>query len=476
MHCALILLPFISVMVLNLPLRKAMRELAFWLALLLAALQTSWTFLPVVSGWYQHLDQIFSLLKLNFSVDNLSRVMLFCIGIIVFVTLIVEKYITRDNERLFNFVNLALIVLAGMNGLVMTRDVFTLYVFLEITSVASFILIGYNKEQDAFEAAFKYIVMSVVASALLLSAIALFLFVSGGTGFSTLAFAMRNSPQSLLIKFAVAIFICACFIKGGSMPFHGWLPDAYSASPKAVSVLLAGIVTKCVGVYTLIRLVSEVFIFDHAIKTILLVVGTISIIFGAVAAITQSDFKRMLAYSSISQMGYIILGLGSGTALGLAGAVFHIFNHAIFKSLLFVNAAAVELQTGTRDMDRLSGLGAKMPFTGTTSILASLSCTGIPPLAGFWSKLIIVIALWMSGDHVFSVIAILSSILTLAYFLSMQRRVFFGKLKEDLVSVKEAGWGLIFPMVLLGAITVGAGVFVPLLVNSFLLPIGFLRF
>jgi len=156
----------------------------------------------------------------------------------------------------------------------------------------------------------------------------------------------------------------------------------------------------------------------------------------------------------------------------LTGAIFHLFNHSIFKSLLFVNSAAVESATGTRDMDKLSGLAKKMPFNGVTYILGSLCCAGIPPLAGFWSKWFIIMALWISGFRSYAFIAVLSSILTLAYFLYWQRSVFFGILKEDLVNVKEAGFGLVFPALILAVIIVGTGLFFPFIINSFTLPIG----
>jgi multicomponent Na+:H+ antiporter subunit D len=177
----------------------------------------------------------------------------------------------------------------------------------------------------------------------------------------------------------------------------------------------------------------------------------------------------MLSYSSISQVGYIILGVGSGSILGVAGAALHIFNHAAFKSLLFVNSAAVESQLGSRDMDKMGGLAKQMPITGWTSVIGSLSCAGIPPLAGFWSKLIIVIALWLAGYKTYAVIAVLGSVLTLAYFLSLQRRVFFGKLNEEFKNIKEAGFNLTFPAVMLAALIVVLGILTPFILSKFIL-------
>ena len=201
-------------------------------------------------------------------------------------------------------------------------------------------------------------------------------------------------------------------------------------------------------------------------------VGALSIIVGALATFVQSDFKRMLAYSSVSQVGYIVLALGAGTKLAVAAAVFHLFNHAIFKSLLFVNAAAVEERLGSTDMDYMGGLASRMPLTGATSVIGLLSTAGIPPLSGFWSKFIIILALWTSGNRAYAVIALLASILTLGYFLSMQRRVFFGKVvHKGLEDVREASFAYVFPAIVLAAIAVGVGLFFPWILNWFILPV-----
>jgi len=253
------------------------------------------------------------------------------------------------------------------------------------------------------------------------------------------------------------------------MPFHGWLPDVYTSAPAPASVLLAGIITKVAGVYALIRIVVSMLGFSASIQSILLFVGAVSVILGALAALTQSDFKRMLSYSSISQVGYIILGLGSGSVLGIAGAAFHIFNHASFKSLLFINSAAVESRLGSRDIDKMGGLAKQMPLTSLTSVIGSLSCAGIPPLAGFWSKLMIIIALWLVGFKGYAVIAVLGSILTLAYFLTLQRKVFFGKPSDEFKDIKEAGFSLMFPAIALAVLIVAAGLLAPWLLKGFIL-------
>lgn len=472
MYYLLITVPFCCVIILNVLFKTVVKRAALWFGIALSASQVCFVVFNTFYSKNKSIDIISPFFKFNFMVDSLSRVMLICIGIVLFVTVLVARYIIRNENDRFNFANLTLIALTGMNGMVMAKDIFSLYVFLEITAVVSFILIAFDKDIFALEGAFKYIILSAISTIMVLSSIALLLLMSGSTEFSVINSALKTSPDTFLIMFTMGIFICGLFIKAGLMPFHGWLPDAYSAAPNPVSLLLAGIVTKTVGVYTLMRITISVFGFNDSIKHILLLVGAFSVVFGALAAMGQSDFKRMLAYSSISQVGYIILGLGCGTTLGLAGAVFHLFNHSVFKSLLFLNSAAVELQTGTRDMNKMSGLASKMPLTGITSVLASLSTAGIPPLSGFWSKLVIIIALWMSGYHGYAIIAILASVVTLAYLLSMQRRVFFGVLSEDFSNIKEVGLGLLFPAVILALIIIGVGIFFPFILNIFILPVG----
>jgi multicomponent Na+:H+ antiporter subunit D len=215
-----------------------------------------------------------------------------------------------------------------------------------------------------------------------------------------------------------------------------------------------------------------VFGFTEGIKSALLLVGVISMLFGAFAALTQNNFKRMLAYSSISQVGYILACLVTGMALGVLGAIFHFFNHAIFKSLLFVNSAAVERQTGTNDMDKMGGLSERMPVTGATSLVGFLSTSGIPPLAGFWSKLMIIIALWMSGHYAYAVTAVLASVLTLGYLLTMQRKVFFGKLADTFRDIKEAEAGFSAAAIALALLTLGVGIFFPVVFNFYFLKCG----
>ncbi len=472
MPALLIIAPLLAVLILNLPWKGLMNRLALWVALGLCLAQAGLAIHPPAGFWQAPCPWLGSLLLFAPAADGLSRVMILAIGLVSAVALLVCRASPACANHRFLTVNLLILALTGMNGIVLADDLFSLYVFLEITAVASYILIAVEKGRDAFEGAFKYLVLSAVATAMILAAIALFLLAAGDVSFAAIRAVLVAAPDNAMLLTAIALLMVGLFIKGGLVPFHGWLPDAYSAAPAAVSVLLAGIVTKTTGIYTLIRLVYSVTGFSGPLQEIVLFLGAASMLIGALAALGQSDFKRMLAYSSISQVGYIVLGLGLGTALGLAGAIFHLFNHAVFKSLLFVNAAAVEQQAGARNMDRLGGLAEKMPVTGWTSMVAFLSTAGIPPLAGFWSKLIIIIALWQTGHTAYAVLAVLASLLTLAYFLSLQRRVFFGKLAAGFEDLKEGNLWILVPACGLALITAGLGLGIPWLFNTFLLPIG----
>ena len=216
--------------------------------------------------------------------------------------------------------------------------------------------------------------------------------------------------------------------------------------------MLSGVLIKAIGIYVLARLAFNVFgITDNELQ-IFRWLGLLSMVVGGLLAVGQNDIKRLFAYSSISQVGFIVLGLGLGTPLGLVGALYHLVNHAFFKSLLFLNAGAIEYATGTRNLRKLGGLNQALPVTGATSLIGSMSIAGIPPFSGFWSKLIIVLACIEAGHFGFATVAVLVSIVTLAYQLKVQRRAFFAALPETLKGLRHEP-----PMMALGMILLAVG-------------------
>jgi len=242
--------------------------------------------------------------------------------------------------------------------------------------------------------------------------------------------ALAGDDQGFVLWVGV-LFLVGFGLKAAAMPFHAWLPDAHSSAPAPISSMLSGVFIKALGIYTLIRIFFTVLGAPQVFMTAFLVLGAVSIIVGVLLAIAQWDMKRLLAYHSISQIGYILLGMGLATPLGLLGAVFHLFNHAVFKSLLFYNAGAVEMALGTRDLKRMGNLRRVLPVTSGTSMVASLSIAGIPPFNGFFSKVIIIIAAVQAGEPLYAILAVIGSLLTLASFMKVQSYGFRGRKEPE---------------------------------------------
>jgi multicomponent Na+:H+ antiporter subunit D len=350
--------------------------------------------------------------------------------------------------------------------MVISGDLFNLFVFLEITSIASFSLVAFGIEAEELEAAFKYLVLGSLADLMILLAIGLLLGSVSTLNMADISRALSPSSAKNLIYYCLALFIMGFGLKAALVPFHGWLADAHPAAPAPMSAMLSGVVVKVAGIYALARVIFNLIgaNFHPLTLPILNWLGIVSMLIGVLLAIGQWDFKRLLAYHSISQIGYIIFGLSLGTPLGITGGLFHLFNHSLFKSLLFLNAGAVEHASGSRKLDKLGNLSQQMPLTGTTSLLASLSITGIPPLCGFWSKLMIIIAALEANNFIGAGACILVAIITLASFLKVQKYVFLRKTDEVLVGIREAPFSMCLSMAVLALLCLLAGLcFAPFL-------------
>ncbi|MBN2265060.1 MAG: NADH-quinone oxidoreductase subunit M [Candidatus Aminicenantes bacterium] len=369
-----------------------------------------------------------------------------------------------------NFYALYLVMVAGMNGLVLATDLFGVYIFLEVAAIASYALVAFGLGHDEIEAALKYLLLSVAASAFIVAAIAVIFGMTGSLDFATVAAALRELNAGPVLGIATAFFLLGFGLKAALVPFHAGLPDAHPSAPAPISAVLSGLLIKVSGVYALTRILLNVFGLTPALSTVLLWLGTVSMVVAAFLALGQKDIKRMLAYSSISQVGYVVLGIGIGTPLGIAGGLFHLFNHALAKGLLFLTSGSVQQATGTRDLDAMGGLAKRMPATAVTNLIGALSISGVPPLNGFWSKLIIIVALVQAGHPVFAVIAVLVSVLTLWYYLIMQRKAFFGQLDAKWAAVKEAPFWMTAATVLLAVLCVAIGIFFATTVTNWVQP------
>lgn len=398
-----------------------------------------------------------------FRVDLASMFLLFCVGMVALASALTA--LTTIDDHRGSYTNLLMVMLLGLNGMLLVHDLFSLYVFLEVTGLASFVMIGMYKSTRDLEGAFKYMALSALATIFILTGLSFLFIKSGSLAFESLTpvlFESTGEGSTLLCWGALVLLVSGYAIKSGVAPFHSWLPDAYESADTAVSIMLSGIVTKIAGVYSLLTL-TRLFYSLVPLRTVLAVIGAFTILVGALLALSQKDFKRIAAYSSVSQMGYILLGLSAGTELGIVAALLYLFSHAAAKSALFTNAAALEKQLGTLDIDEMGGLQSRMPVTSASSVIAFLSTAGVPPFAGFWAKLLVLLALWKAGLSGYAAFALLASILTGAYFLRLQKKVFFGKPNPRWNAVLEISGGIRVSEILLTIVTVAVGLAFPLL-------------
>ena len=396
-----------------------------------------------------------------FSLHAISLAFLCFIGMVAGISVLVGTR-TIDTKKT-SYVNLLMTLMIGMNGMVLVNDLFSLYVFLDVIGLSSFVLIAMFRSRTGLEGSIKYLITSELASIFILTGIAFIFMKSGSLAYADIKNTFTDQSNWTTLTYLSLILMLAGFaVKAGAVPFHSWLPDAHQSADTSISILLSGIVIKVAGIYGLIVL-TRLFVGVEAIRISLAVIGLLSIIIGALLALNQGHFKRVAAYSSVSQVGYILLGLSTGSMLGLLGAVAHVFSHAMFKSTMFANAAALHEQTGTLEIEEMGGLQKQMPVTALSSLIAFLSTAGIPPFAGFWSKLLIVLALWTSGNRLLAGIALCASIFTAAYLLRLQQKVFFGKSKERLSGVREITGSVRFAEILLTGITSVVGILFPLI-------------
>ena len=370
------------------------------------------------------------------------------------------RYIGDDTEA-GRYYTLFLLLVAGMNGVASAGDLFNLYVFVEIASMASYALVAFGGRAEQLEASFKYAVLGTIASTLILLGIGALYGLTGTLNMAHLAEGLSASDGTLGIL-ATGMLLSGFGLKAALVPFHAWLPDAHPAAPSPVSAMLSGVLIKVLGAYVLARLVFNILAPGDGMFAVLRGLGVASMVIGGVGALGQRDAKRLLAYSSVEQSGYIVLAFGLGTGLGAVAAIFHVVNHAVFKALLFLDLGVVERATGTRQLPELGDLARRMPGTCATSLIGALSNAGLPPFGGFWSKLLIVLACVQAGAPELAVAAVLVSVITLAFQVRLQREVFFGAgpdagapLQPIPWTMRLPSWGLAIACCALGLLCLG---------------------
>ena len=397
--------------------------------------------------------------------DGFSTLVLCIINLIGFLSVFYSiSYMSRYTSENY-FYSLFCLMTAGMNGVVLSGDLFNIFVFLEISAISSYALVAFGVEKNELEATFKYQVLGGIASFIILFGIGFIYWKAKTLNIADIRVVFSSGYDRSYYLLVQILLLTGFGLKAAIIPFHAWLPDAHSSAPSPISAMLSGVLIKAVGIYVIIRLFFNMFAISQGMSVLITSLGALSMVTGVFLAIGQWDIKRLLAYHSISQMGYVVLSVGIGmmmiskgirnevAALAIAGGIFHLINHAAFKGLLFLNAGAIEYATGTRDLHEMGGLAKHMPVTAATSFTASMAISGIPPFNGFFSKLIIIIAAIMAKYYLLAVLAVIVSIITLASFLKFQRYAFYNKTDErNDRKIKEVPFPMLFSMIVLGII------------------------
>ncbi len=419
-------------------------------------------------------------LDFGFLVDMVSLPIGFIVAVISMLSCLYSiKYMKEDPNQGSYYANL-LLFMTGMIGVIFAANLIQFYLFWELMLIPSYLLIAnWGVSRDRLSIGFKYFIFTHVgALSMLLGILSIFAYTETFNLIELPLEASKIPPSMTLVIFV--LLLIGFLVKMAAFPVHTWLPDAHSEAPTPISAMLSGVMIKC-GAYGIARILLSIFP-STVLKTsdYLTILGIITMAYGGLMALAQTDIKRLLAYSSISQMGYILFGLGAlfplnpeeGIAklpLGVMGGLLHIINHAICKSLLFMSAGIIIHLTGTRDIKDLGGLIGKMPVTGIACLVGAFSLAGTPPLNGFWSEWMIFGGGLASGKGLITIFGVLSTVITAGYYLWFAWRVFFGATPENLNDVEEAPFTLLLPVIILATLSVLLGV-LPGLVLDYIAP------
>ncbi|MGA2784684.1 MAG: NADH-quinone oxidoreductase subunit M [Candidatus Bathyarchaeia archaeon] len=474
----IILVPFVCVFISYLAGRRWGNK-AGWVAFASLGYATLLTLYSGIQGgsveYYQW--QPIGLFGLN--ADGLSIPILFTIALLcTLISVYSMSYMTHtigDDKKQFGFYYaLLLLYSVGMMGAVLATNLIEFYLFFELMLIPSYFLIAKWGSGDRDRISFMYFMWTHVGALAFLAGILSVGYFAGGFDLQTI---LTASLPEMLRLFIVILMVAGLLVKMAAFGLHIWLPHAHAEAPTPISALLSPAMIG-IGGYAIVRIVMT--ILPSAlleISTALAVWAVVTMFYGGAMALVQDDIKRLLAYSSISQMGYILLGIASFQTLGVSGAMFQYVTHGLGKGILFMIAGAIMIQTdGLRSIQKMGGLAARMPITATAALIGFLTITGIPPTTGFISEFLIFAGSFNGAFQAnsmlrigLSFLAVVSTALTAGYSLWAVRRIFFGKLPPELVAVKEAPLTMTIPVLVLATISIVIGIF-PDIVEHLLLP------
>ena len=394
--------------------------------------------------------------------DLLSAIMV-VLAALMGLAITIYSLVTIDGQReSFGYYPLLNVLLMGVCGAFLTGDMFNLYVWFEVMLIASFVLLALGGERAQLEGAIKYVTLNLLSSAIFLAAVGMLYGVAGTLNMADLAQQLRSSTNAGLITTLAILFLVAFGIKAAVFPLYFWLPASYHTPPVAVSAIFAGLLTK-VGVYAVIRVFTLLFVGDVSYThTLLLIIAGLTMFFGVLGAVAQMDFRRLLSFHIVSQIGYMIMGLALFTPLALAGTVFYIIHHIIVKTNLFLISGVVQKLEGTFHLKQLGGLYRARPLLAILFLIPALSLAGLPPLSGFWAKFILIKAGLEVESHLIVATALFVGVLTLFSMTKIWAEVFWkekpAQMQGCIPPLEGGAWmSLILPIGVLAVLTLTIG-------------------
>ena len=383
----------------------------------------------------------------------------FILVIVTLIGAIVMPYARRSveleipNNRIYLFYTMLLLCEAGLLGIAITGDAFNLFVFLEISSLSSYVLISLGKDRRALTAAYRYLITGTIGATFYIIGVGLMYNLTGSLNIYDLSKLIPELSGSRTVQAALAFLTVGLGLKVALFPMHMWLPNAYSYAPSVVTVFLAATATK-VAVYALIRVIYSIFgtidiLEIVTVRDMLMIMALLAMFVGSLVAIYQRNLKRMLAFSSVAQIGYMVLGLSFDTVTGVAAGIIHLFNHAVMKGGLFMVLGIVAYKIGGVRLDDVAGLGRKMPLTMAAFVGGGLSLIGVPLTVGFVSKWYLIQAALEKGWWLVAMLIVFSSLLAVIYVWRVVEVIYFQKPGKASIGINEAPLSMLVPAWLL---------------------------
>ena len=390
---------------------------------------------------------------IEYRVDALNAYMLLIVAgigaiVMTFGRVIVENRIRLPVNKQPWFYTAYLLCLTGLLGITITGDAFNVFVFLEISSLSSYVLISIGRDRRALTAAYQYLIMGTIGATFILIGIGLLYVMTGTLNMGDLAARIPAVADTRTVRAAFAFLTIGVSLKLALFPLHLWLPNAYAYAPSVVTAFLAATATK-VAVYVLLRFFFTIFGAKFSFEAmqldkVLLPLALVGIFSASVVAIFQTNVKRMLAYSSVAQIGYMILGISLVSVTGLTAGISHLFNHALMKGALFMALGCISFRVGAAELDRMAGVGRAMPWTMGAFVIGGLSLIGVPLTAGFVSKWYLIVGALEKGWWPVAVLVLITSLLAVIYIWRVVEVAYFKPAPEGRV-VREAPLALLVP-------------------------------